>query len=362
MPHPRTASSAPIQTDVLIIGAGPGGLYALFQLGLLGLDAQLIDALPEIGGQCQALYADKPIYDIPALAPITGQDLADQLLAQAAQIQAYAPIEQRLHLGQLVSGLSQADDGRWLISSEQGKVFSARAVLLAAGVGAFVPRRLKLPHLDAISNCLHYHPGQLEDFAGQHVCIVGEDDIALQWACDLAESGLAQRVTLNHRRAQLSASAAVQARLQALIAAGRLDFVPGIVQGLEHSQGAAGGQLHSLQLLQSDGSPRSLPCTRLGMLLGLAPQMGPLVDWGLALERRQLAVNSASMACNLPGIFAIGDAIHYPGKLKLIACAFHEATLAAHAALAYCYPERVTPLQYTSSSALLQARLGQSGT
>ena len=356
-----TPASTVIHTDALVIGAGPAGLYAAFQLGLLGLGAHIIDAQAAIGGQCLALYGDKPIYDIPGITSITGQGLAQGLLAQLAQIQAYAPLAERLHLGQLVASIqpentqANAERPRYRVRSSAGLEFSCSSIVLAAGVGAFVPRSLKIPGLENLApSCLHYQPSLTADFAGQSVVIVGEEDEAIHWACDLAASGLPASVVLNHRRAQLAASPAAQARLQTAIAAGQLRFLPGIVQGLEQDH----GQLQALQLLQADGSTACLPCTRLGMILGLAPQMGPLADWGVALQRRQVAVDSANFATNLPGVFAIGDVISYPGKLKLIACAFHEATLAAHAALAYCAPERVGPLQYTSSSALLQGRLG----
>lgn len=351
-----------IHTDALVIGAGPAGLYAAFQLGLLGLDAHIVDALPTIGGQCEALYADKPIYDIPSVVRTTGRELASNLLAQLQQIQAFAPLEERLHLGQIISSVTHdAASKRYRSVTQQGTVFNTRSIVLAAGVGAFAPRSLNLAGLAEAADCVHHLPGAVADFAGQDLVIVGDEDEAVNWACDVAQSGLAASVTLNHRRAQLNASPAVQTRLEQLLAQGVLRFQAGIIQSLEHTQGQGQGQgqLQSLQLLQPDGSARTLACTRLGLLLGLSPKMGPLADWGLALKRRQLPVDNATFATNLPGVFAIGDAVSYPGKLKLIACAFHEATLAAHAALAYCAPERVQPLQYTSSSALLQSRLQQ---
>lgn len=357
MPPTMPLDAAAIYTDALVIGAGPAGLYAAFQLGLLGLDAQLIDALPEVGGQCQALYADKPIYDIPGMVHTTGRALAEQLLAQLALIRTEMPLAQRLHLGQVVTSATTvanaAGSAHYRISSSSGQVFFASCIILATGVGAFLPRSLNLPGINDIAACIHHRASAPADFAGHSVVIVGDEDEALHWACDLAQSGLPASVTLNHRRAQLAASASAQTRLQNLLAQGRLRFQPGLIQGLEHKA----GQLQQLQLLQADGQAATLPCTRLGLLLGLSPKMGPLADWGLLLERRQLPVAPATMGSNLPGVFAIGDGISYPGKLKLIACAFHEATLAAHAALAYCAPERVTPLQYTTSSALLQGRL-----
>lgn len=361
-----TLMATEIRTDALVIGAGPAGLYAAFQLGLLGLDARIVDAQPEVGGQCQALYADKPIYDIPGLLQTTGQELAAGLLMQLRQIQAFAPLENRLHLGQLINSVAHdAASNSYRVSTAQGQVFIASSIILATGVGAFVPRSLNIPNLADVAACVHHYPGAAADFAGQHMVIVGDEDAAVNWACELAayfaQNTASGSVVLNHRRANLNASPAVQARLDGLLAQGALRFQAGIIQGLTPTQGQAGQapQLHSLHILQPDGSPIDLPCTRLGIVLGLSPKMGPLADWGLALQRRLLPVDSATFATNLPGVFAVGDVVTYPGKLKLIACAFHEATLAAHAALAYCAPERVTPLQYTTSSALLQARLGQ---
>lgn len=349
-----------IRTDVLVIGAGPAGLYAAFQLGLLGLDAHIVDALPEVGGQCEALYADKPIYDIPGMPPTTGRELAAGLLAQLRQIQAFEPLESRLHLGHTIGSVAHdAASNTYRISSQQGQIFIAPSMLLAAGVGAFVPRSLNIPSMAEVSHCIHHLPGTAADFSGQDIVIVGDEDEAVNWACDLAayfaQTPSVSHVVLNHRRANLNTSPTVQARLNHLLAQGALRFQAGMIQSLSHTQ----GQLHQLQLLQPDGSTAALPCTRLGIILGLSPKMGPLADWGLALQRRLLPVDSATFATNLAGVFAVGDIVSYPGKLKLITCAFHEATLAAHAALAYCAPERVSPLQYTSSSALLQARLGQ---
>jgi len=355
------APPTPIRTDALVIGAGPVGLYAAFQLGLLGLDAHLVDAQAAIGGQCQALYGDKPIYDIPALPSITGAELGAALLAQLAQITAFAPLPARLHLGQQIRRITRIEHlehlatGRFAIETTAGLHFDAACILLATGVGAFVPKSLNVPGLDTAAACVHHWPGDVADFDGQVVCIVGDEDLAVDWACALAERGRTLSLTLNHRRAKLNTSAASQARLDALLAQGRLQFTPGVLRGLQMQ----GEQLQALELLQPDGSPKTLPCTRLGIVLGLAPQMGPLADWGLVLERKLLPVDTARFATTAAGIFAVGDAVTYAGKLKLIACGFHEATLAAHAALAHCFPERVAPLQYTSSSTLLQSRLGQ---
>ena len=349
-----------ITTDMLVIGAGPVGLYQTFQLGLLGLDAHLVDALPQVGGQCHALYADKPLYDIPAISACTGAELAQQLMQQLAQIQAFAPLAERLHMGQLIEAIEHQDNGRYRVSSTQGLVFDCAGIVIAAGVGAFVPRSLNIEGLAALANHVHHAPVDLKALAGQDVLIVGDDDAAVGWACTVAEQGAARSVVLNHRRAELNTSATIQARLQALLTQGKLQFKPGVVQSLQQGQCADGSPaLQAINIMQADGSCLALPCTRLGMLLGLSPKMGPISTWGLDMQRKQIAVDTARFATSQAGIFAVGDINSYPGKQKLIACGFHEATLAAYAALAYCHPEKVGPLQYTTSSALLQQRLGK---
>ena len=355
-----TALLPPIRTDVLVIGAGPVGLYQAFQLGLLGLDAHVIDALPQVGGQCHALYADKPLYDIPAISNCTGAELAQKLLQQLAQIQAFAPLAQRLHLGQLVEEIAPQGDGRYWVSSTQGRRFDCAAIVIAAGVGAFVPRSLNIEGLAALADYVHHQPVDLVALQDQDVLIVGDDDTAVGWACSVAEQGAARSVVLNHRRESLNISAAMQARLEVQLKSSQLQFKPGVVQSLEEGAPTQGRpSLQAIHIMQADGSGLRLPCTRLGLLLGVSPKMGPISTWGLDMQRKQIAVDTARFATSQPGIFAVGDINHYAGKQKLIACGFHEATLAAHAALAYCYPERVGPLQYTTSSALLQQRLGK---
>ncbi len=351
----RADLAPPLETDVAVIGAGPVGLFAVFQLGLLGLSAQVIDALPHVGGQPAALYADKPIYDIPAVPVCSGQALIDALLAQIA------PCAPPLHLGQLVERLQRQPDGRLLLQTQRGLRLLARAVFIAAGVGAFVPRRLKLAGLEAFEpRQLFHHAPDDAQLAGQRVVVVGGGEPALAQAIRLATlaAGGPARVTLLHRRDGFQADPATEAAVRALRAAGRLGFVAGQVTGFEQ----AGGCLTALLVMGPDGATTPLALDRLLVQQGLSPRLGPVADWQLALERKQLVVDTARFQTSAPGIFAIGDINTYPGKKKLILCGFHEATLAAWGARAHIHPRTdEPPLEYTTSSTRLQRLLAGAG-
>ncbi|MDD2547513.1 MAG: NAD(P)/FAD-dependent oxidoreductase [Burkholderiaceae bacterium] len=343
-------SPAPIDTDAVVIGAGPAGLWQVFQLGLQGLSVHLVEALPSAGGQCVALYGDKPIYDLPGLPVCTGQELAQRLLAQ---IQPFAPT---LHLGQLVSTLQAQDDGRWLLETPQGTRLRARCVFIAAGVGAFLPRALKVEGLEAFAGSqLHYHPDPGPSVQGQRVVVHGGDEDAVAHALALLASPDAApaQLTLLHRRDVFAAAPALLEQLQAARAAGRLDVAIGQITGVQTQQ----NRLVALQLATPEGETRTLPLDQLHAFPGLSPRLGPLAEWGLALERKQLPVDPATFATQAPGLYAVGDIVSYPGKRKLIVCGFHEATLAALAAAEYLAGQKL-PLEYTSSSTRLQQRLG----
>ena len=338
-------------TDAVVIGAGPVGLFQVFQLGLQGLACHAIDALPHAGGQCAALYGDKPIYDIPGIAFCTGQELTERLLAQTA------PFAPHWHLGDQALVLQpQADGAGFLVETTQGARLQARAVFVAAGVGAFVPRTLKAPGLDAFegSTQLHYRmPADPLLLAGRQVVVHGGDEAAVALVLELAalpHSHAPASITLQHRRDVFDAPADA---LQALRAAGRVQVAVGQVTGTEQT----GAHLTALQLLSPDGHAVRLPLDQLIVRLGLLPRLGPVADWGLALERKQLPVDPATFATQVPGIYAVGDVVHYPGKRKLILSGFHEATLAAFAAAERLAGHKV-PLEYTTSSARLQQRLG----
>ena len=351
---PRTALATPpepLHTDAIVIGAGPVGLFQVFQLGLQGLRTHLIDALPHPGGQCAELYADKPIYDIPGIQVCTGQELTERLLGQ---ISPFAP---HWHLGQQVDTVQALPTGGLRVGTAQGTQLQARAVFIATGVGAFVPRTLKLPGLDAYEGGqLLYRLDESTRLAGQRVVVHGGDEPAVQQAIACATAPEAQRpahTTLQHRRDVFDAPPALLEQLQALRAAGRIEVAIGMANSIVEEA----GHLTALELATPEGTPLRLPLDLLLVRLGLVPRLGPVAEWGLALERKQLVVDPATFATNVPGIYAVGDAITYPGKRKLILSGFHEATLAAFGAAEWLAGHKL-PLEYTTSSARLQAYLG----
>ena len=338
---------APISTDALVIGAGPTGLFQVFELGLQGIAAQVVDSLPQAGGQCIELYPDKPIYDIPGLPVCSGRELVERLLLQIA------PFKAPLHLGQEVSELTSTDDGRFRIATAAGTRFIARTVFIAGGVGSFQPKRLRVDALVSFEGRqLRYRFPDVAAIAGQQVVVVGGDDAAVDAA--IAAVPHAASVTLLHRRDVLQGRAEQLDALQRLRDSGAVKFIAGQVSGGE----AVDGRLASIDIACSDGSAQRLPADLLLVFLGLSPKLGPLANWGLALERKQVLVDSARFETSLPGVYAVGDVNTYPGKKKLILCGFHEATLAAFAAAARLFPERNLPLQYTTTSAALQRALG----
>jgi thioredoxin reductase (NADPH) len=342
-----------IETDALVIGAGPVGLFTVFQLGLQGIQAQVVDVLDAPGGQCAALYPDKPIYDIPGIPVCSGRELVDRLLQQIA------PFSTGFHWNQQVSTLEPHRDGRWLVSTERNhqvcEQFLARTVVVAAGVGAFVPKELKQEGLGAfLGQQLFYKVPPPQLVTGKNLVIVGGEDEAVAQAIAQAHSGQARSVTLLYRRDVLQASEAALAEFNTLQTAGRIQFLVGQVTGIETSQ----QQLTGLTVSTPEDQTLNLALDLLLVCQGISPKLGPVAQWGLTMERKQLTVDTATFATNAPGIFAVGDVITYPGKKKLIVCGFHEATLAAFAAAALVHPEASTVLQYTTSSALLQQRLG----
>jgi thioredoxin reductase (NADPH) len=344
----------PIEADAVVIGAGPAGLFQVFQLGLQGIAAHLIDALPHTGGQCAELYPDKPIYDVPGVPVCTGRELVALLEQQIA------PFPLQRHLGQTVAELSLQPDGRVRLQTSAGTRLLARTVFIAAGVGAFVPRAVKAEGIDAFAGTqLLYHPDTATlpaRAAGRHVVVHGGEDGAVlaAIACARAKSAEAPAsVTLLHRRDVFQAPPEALAELAALRESGRIRVVAGQITGIE----AAGGRLQALQLALPDGGMSRLPLDLLLAYLGISPRLGPVADWGLAMERKQLVVDPASFRTSIPAIHAVGDINTYPGKRKLLLCAFHEATLAAFAAAETLNGGPVA-LQYTTTSTRLHERLG----
>ncbi len=342
--------TTPIDTEALVIGAGPVGLFQVFQLGLQGIHCHVVDALPHVGGQCAELYADKPIYDIPGIPFCTGQELVERLQQQVA------PFKPSLHLGQHVVSVIRMPDQSLQVQTSTNTLFQTRTLFIAAGVGAFVPRRMVLEGLADYEGTQVFaeHPSP-EHWAGQHLVVAGDGDSALQTCLD-ASAGpqAAASVTLLHRRDQFSASPALIQRMRQACQEGRMRFVAGQPTGLR----AEGGRLKALELLNPQGESEWLTLDVLQTCLGLSPKLGPVAQWGLAMERKQLVVNTENFGTSEPGIFAVGDINTYPGKKKLILCGFHEATLAAFGAVALLRPADKTLLQYTTTSTLLHQRLG----
>jgi thioredoxin reductase (NADPH) len=337
----------PIDTDALVIGAGPVGLFQAFQLGLQGIACHMVDALPHVGGQCAELYADKPIYDIPGIPVCTGRELVERLQQQLV------PFKPTLHLGQTIETLQATEDGRWSVSSQTGTTWIAQTVFIAAGVGAFVPRSLPIEGLQPhMGRQVWFGSQELPCFSDLHLLVTGDGDSALQTCLDAI--GSAASITLMHRREHFSASAERQQAFAAAQASGQLRFVAGQPTGLN----TAGEHLSALRYLNTEGEEVALPCDQLVMALGLSPKLGPVAQWGLAMERKQLQVNTETFATSAPRVFAVGDINTYPGKKKLILCGFHEATLAAFGAAAYLWPQDKTLLQYTTTSTTLHKRLG----
>jgi thioredoxin reductase (NADPH) len=343
--------AAPIQTDALVIGAGPIGLWQVFQLGLQDIRAHVVDALPHAGGQAAALYPDKPLYDIPGLPVCSGQELAERL---QQQVRPFAPA---FHLGQTVDTLAREADGRWALQTSSGQRFLARLVFIAAGVGAFQPKRLKLAGIEAFEGRqVHRRLDAARDWSGQHVVVHGGDDLAVDWALRLLDAAQPPaRLSLLHRRDRLqSDDGAALERLQAALAAGRAELLVGQPQALR----SEGDRLVALELLDAQGENQAVALDQLVVALGLSPRLGPIADWGLAMERKQLVVDTERFETREAGLYAVGDINSYPGKKKLIVCGFHEATLAAFAAAERLRPGEQGPLQYTTSSPRLQRLLG----
>lgn len=343
-----TASAAqPIETDAVIVGAGPVGLFQVFELGLLEIKAHVVDSLPEVGGQCTELYPDKPIYDIPAIPVCSGKELTDALLNQIK------PFGATFHLGQEVSVVQKQDDGRFLVGTSKGTTFLTKVVIVAGGVGSFQPRTLKVEGVDRFAGRqLHYRVKDPAQFAGKRLVIAGGGDSALDWALNFV--GKADSVVLVHRRDGFRAAPASVAKMKAHCEQHEMQLLLGQVSGFED----ADGQMTEVRVTSPDGLTRRVPLDYLLVFFGLSPRLGPIAEWGLDLERRQVRVDTEKFETNVPGIFAVGDINSYPGKKKLILSGFHEAALAAFGATRYVFPDRKIHLQYTTTSPKLHKILG----
>ncbi len=340
------SSQTAIETEIVIVGAGPIGLFAVFQCGMAGLRCHVVDALDDIGGQCVALYPEKPIYDIPGFPKIQAAELIENLQLQATP---FAPV---YHLGQTVSGLEPLADGRWSIELSGGQLFYAGAVIIAAGVGAFEPKR---PPLDDIESYEQLGPGaginyfikSVEAYRDKRVVIAGGGDSAVDWA--LALVGVAKSVTLVHRRENFRAHEASLEHLQACLHVGTIELVaPAQLTGLIGDEKS----LHALEIADFDGNARQIPADVLLPFYGLSQKLGPITEWELTIHKKRIAVDPTTGATNRAGIFAIGDIAVYPHKQKLILTGFSEAAFAAEAAHNHIYPEKPLRFQHSTSKGL----------
>jgi thioredoxin reductase (NADPH) len=339
-------AGAVIETDALIVGAGPVGLFAVFELGLLDIKAHLVDILDKPGGQCAELYPEKPIYDIPGLVVVTGQGLTDRLMEQ---IKPFAPT---FHLGQRVDALKREADGRFRLVTDAGTEFLTKVVVVAAGGGSFTPKRPPLAGIEAYEGkSVFYAVRRIEDFRGRDVLVVGGGDSALDWVLNLQP--VARSLTLLHRRDEFRGAPHSVEKMRALVAEKRMDLRIGQVTAL-HGEG---GLLSGATIRTKEGEAR-MACDRLLPFFGLTMKLGPVADWGLNLEENLIPVDTEKFETSEPGIFAVGDINTYPGKLKLILSGFHEAALMSQAAYRIVFPGKKLLFQYTTSSSSLQKKLG----
>jgi thioredoxin reductase (NADPH) len=339
-----------IKTDVVIVGAGPAGLFAVFELGLLDINAHLIDILPKPGGQCAELYPEKPIYDIPGFIKVSGQGLVDALMQQIE------PFHPTFHFDEMVESLEVLGGSEaplFCLGTSGGQRLECKCVIVAAGGGSFQPKKPPVAGIEAFEDTsVVYAVRKMEDFRGKHVVIAGGGDSALDWTLNLQP--VAKHLTLIHRRDDFRGAPHSVKAMRELVAAGLMDLAIGQISSLT----GEGGELLSLTVKDSSGGSREIPCQRLIPFFGLTMKLGPVANWGLNLHENLVPVGTEAFETDVPGIFAIGDINHYPGKLKLILCSFHEGALAAQRIYHYVYPGKRLTFQYTTSSSSLQKKLG----
>jgi thioredoxin reductase (NADPH) len=337
-----------ISTDVVIVGAGPCGLFQVFELGLLGLKAEVVDSIRQPGGQCTELYPDKPIYDIPAIPECTGEELTNALLKQIE------PFGCGMHLGEEVQVVRREDDDTFFVETSSGKQFSCKAVVIAAGVGSFQPRPIRVPgHEDFTDKSLHYRVKNPSQFEGKKLVICGGGDSALDWVMELA--GKAEHITLVHRRDEYRGMPDSVAKIKQLAADG---VITEVLSAKVSSIEGADGQVSSVTIQPKEGDAIDVDADQMLVFFGLAPKLGPIAEWGLDINRKTINVDTEKFETSEPGIYAVGDINFYPGKKKLILCGFHEAALAAFAIKQRVEPDKKVHVQYTTTSPVMHERLG----
>jgi thioredoxin reductase (NADPH) len=342
----KSTNTKIIKTDALIIGAGPVGLFAVFELGLLGIKAHVIDILDKPGGQCAELYPEKPIYDIPGFPMITGQKLSDNLMQQ---IKPFNPI---FHFSELAKTLTMIDDGLYELKTSSGLVFNAKIIIIAAGGGSFEPKKPPIKNIDRHEGqSVLYSIGKINDFVGKSIVIVGGGDSALDWTIALEK--VAKDITLIHRRDKFKVAVSSFQKVMKLRDENKILFKIGQITEIIEIDNRLTGVV-----LESEEQKIKMDCDILMPFFGLTMNIGPLLDWGLKIDNKRIAVNTETFETNLPGVFAIGDINTYPGKLKLILSGFHESALMAHAAYKIVFPNENLVFQYTTSSSSLQKKLG----
>lgn len=338
--------SGPFETDMIIVGAGPIGLFAVFEAGLLDMSCHLIDALDRPGGQCAELYPEKPIYDIPGVPVCTGQELTDALLQQ---IKPFNPV---FHFSQQAEKLEKIDN-LWRLTTSEGTVLQSKTVVIAAGGGSFVPKKLPMPNAAEYENkSIFYAVRQMSVFADKRVIITGGGDSALDWVLNL--HSIASHITLIHRRDQFRAAPDSVAKMHALVNAGKMDLVIGQINTLY----GEGGVIQAVGVIKPDRSEIKLDADALLAFYGLTMKLGPIANWGLNLHENLITVDTEKFETSISGIFAIGDICTYPGKLKLILSGFHEAALMCQQAYHHAFPDKKLVFRYTTSSSALHEKLG----
>lgn len=336
-----------VKTDMIIVGAGPVGLFAVFEAGLLGLKCHLIDNLDRPGGQCTELYPEKPIYDIPARPKVTGQELVDDLMEQIS------PFDAVFHLGQQAQSLEKQSDNNWRMVTSRGDVIDAPIIVVAAGAGSFVPKKPNYPDLQVYEEkSIDYAVHKMNKYQNKELVIVGGGDSALDWVLSLQP--IAKKITLVHRREGFRAAPDTEAQFKALVAEGKVDFIIGTVKELI----GADRTLDMVNVETKDGDVVEIKCDYLLPFMGLKISLGPIAEWGLNLDRKHVEVNMQTFETDVKGIYAIGDVCTYPSKIKLILTGFYEAAVMCHAAFTYAYPDRKMTTGYTTTNTAIQERLG----